>query len=66
MVWENKEKGLQIFISDGRIQCDGLSEKNLGDLGNNTEEEELNIINQLLSRARNFCKEVNQQYDGRI
>ena len=51
MVWENKEKGLQIFISDGRIQCDGLSEKNLGDLGNNTEEEELNIINQLLSRA---------------
>ena len=50
-VWENKEKGLQIFISDGRIQCDGLSEKNLGDLGNNTEEEELNIINQLLSRA---------------
>ncbi|WP_244096233.1 hypothetical protein [Blautia glucerasea] len=51
MVWENKEKGLQIFISDGRIQCDGLSEKNLGDLGNNTEEEKLNIINQLLSRA---------------
>ena len=51
MGWENKEKGLQIFISDGRIQCDGLSEKNLGDLGNNTEEEELNIINQLLSRA---------------
>ena len=50
-VWENKEKGLQLSISDGRIQCDGLSEKELGDLENNTEDEKLNIINQLLSRA---------------
>ena len=33
------------------IQCDGLSEKDLGSLGKNTEDEELNIINQLLSRA---------------
>ena len=48
--WENKEKGLQLFISDGRIQCDGLSEKDLGALENNTEGE-LNIINQLLSKA---------------
>ena len=51
MVWENKEKGLQVFISDGKIQCDGLSEKDLGALGNNTEVKELNIINQLLSKA---------------
>ena len=51
MVWENKEKGLQLFVSDGMIQCDGLSEKDLGSLGKNTEDEELNIINQLLSRA---------------
>lgn len=51
MVWENKEKGLQLFVSDGMIQCDGLSEKDLGFLGKNTEDEELNIINQLLSRA---------------
>ena len=29
-VWENKEKGLQLFISDGMIECDGLSEKDLG------------------------------------
>ena len=50
MVWENKEKGLQLFVSDGMIQCDGLSEKDLGALENNTEEE-LNIINQLLSKA---------------
>ena len=49
-VWENKEKGLQVSISDGKIQCDGLSEKDLGALENNTEEE-LNIINQLLSKA---------------
>ena len=33
------------------IQCDGLSEKDLGSLEKNTEDEELNIINQLLSRA---------------
>ena len=51
MVWENKEKGLQLFVSDGMIQCDGLSEKDLGSLGKSTEDEELNIINQLLSRA---------------
>ena len=51
MVWENKEKGLQLFVSDGMIQCDGLSEKDLGSLGKNTEDEELNIINQLLSSA---------------
>ena len=51
MVWENKEKGLQLFISDGMIECDGLSEKDLGSLGKSTEDEELNIINQLLSRA---------------
>mgnify|MGYP006886365585 CR=1 FL=1 len=50
-VWENKEKGLQLFVSDGMIQCDGLSEKDLGSLGKNTEDEELNIINQLLSSA---------------
>ena len=49
-VWENKEKGLQVSISDGKIQCDGLSEKDLGALENNTEVE-LNIINQLLSKA---------------
>ena len=30
MVWENKEKGLQLFVSDGMIQCDGLSEKDTG------------------------------------
>ena len=41
---------MQLFISDGRIQCDGLSEKDLGALENNTEGE-LNIINQLLSKA---------------
>ena len=51
MVWENKEKGLQLFVSDGMIQCYGLSEKDLGSLGKNTEDEELNIINQLFSRA---------------
>ena len=51
MVWENKEKRLQLFVSDGMIQCDGLSEKDLGSLGKSTEDEELNIINQLLSRA---------------
>ena len=51
MVWENKEKGLQLFVSDGMIQCDGLSEKDLGSLGKSMEDEELNIINQLLSRA---------------
>ena len=50
-VWENKEKGLQLFISDGMIECDGLSEKNLGFLGENTEDEKLNIINQLFSKA---------------
>ena len=50
-VWENKEKGLQLFVSDGMIQCDGLSEKDLGSLGKSTEDEELNIINQLLSKA---------------
>ena len=36
MVWENKEKGLQLFVSDGMIQCDGLSEKDLGSLGKST------------------------------
>ena len=51
MVWENKEKGLQLFISDGMIECDGLSEKDLGFLGENTEDEKLNIINQLFSKA---------------
>ena len=51
MVWENKEKRLQLFVSDGMIQCDGLSEKDLGSLGKSTEDEELNIINQQLSRA---------------
>ena len=50
-VWENKEKGLQLFISDGMIECDGLSEKDLGFLGENTEDEKLNIINQLFSKA---------------
>ena len=50
-VWGNKEKGLQLFISDGMIECDGLSEKNLGFLGENTEDEKLNIINQLFSKA---------------
>ena len=40
-----------MFVSDGMIQCDGLSEKDLGSLGKNAEDEELNIINQLLSRA---------------
>ena len=39
---ENKEKGLQLFISDGMIECDGLSEKDLGFLGENTEDEKLN------------------------
>ena len=29
-VWENKEKGLQLFISDGMIECDGLSRKRSG------------------------------------
>ena len=38
---ENKEKGLQLFISDGMIECDGLSEKDLGFLGENTEDEKL-------------------------
>ena len=50
-VWENKEKGLQLFISDGMIECDGLSEKDMGFLGENTEDEKLNIINQLFSKA---------------
>ena len=34
-----KKKGLQLFISDGMIECDGLSEKDLGFLGENTEDE---------------------------
>lgn len=50
-VWENKEKGLLLYVSDGMIQCDGLSEKDLGPLEKNMKDEELNIINQLLSRA---------------
>ena len=50
-VWENKEKGLLLCISDGMIQCDGLSEKDMGYLEKNTEDEELNVINQLFSRA---------------
>ena len=33
------------------IECDGLSEKELGFLGENTEDEKLNIINQLFSKA---------------
>ena len=33
------------------IECDGLSEKDLGFLGENTEDEKLNIINQLFSKA---------------
>ena len=48
---EKEEKGLQLFISDGMIECDGLSEKDLGFLGENTEDEKLNIINQLFSKA---------------
>ena len=33
------------------IECDGLSEKDMGFLGENTEDEKLNIINQLFSKA---------------
>ena len=44
--------------------------KDPGDLGNNTEEGGIKHYRiKLLPRAefnRNFCKEVNQQYDGRI
>ena len=51
-VWENKrKKDCSYFISDGMIECDGLSEKDLGFLGENTEDEKLNIINQLFSKA---------------
>ena len=45
-VWENKEKGLQLFISDGMIECDGLSEKDLEDL-----KESYNIIIEQVSKT---------------
>ena len=52
MVWENKRKRTAViyFGWDDR-ECDGLSEKDLGFLGENTEDEKLNSINQLFSKA---------------